>query len=83
MTDPFALAFPDALVEAIARRVLELQAEQTQAPATLLTVDEAAERLRCKPKRVYDLKSQGRIGFVNDGRRVLIPASEIDRYLGA
>lgn len=56
----FALDFPPDLVEAIARRAAELLREQhhPQVPDYLAT-GEAADYLRCKPQRVFDLVSQG------------------------
>lgn len=77
-----ALSVPDDLVETIARRAAELVA----APPPLdpfLTVDEAGEYLRCKPKRIYDLCSQRRIDYVKDGSRTLIRRSDLDAYLEA
>ena len=47
----------------------------------LLSVAEAAEYLRCKPKRIYDLCSQGRLPFEKDGSRTLIRRRSIDAYL--
>ena len=47
----------------------------------LLTVAEAAEYLRCKRKRIYDLCSQGRLPFEKDGSRTLIRRKSIDAYL--
>lgn len=47
----------------------------------LLTVPEAAEYLRCKPKRIYDLCSQGRLPFEKDGSRTLVRRRSIDAYL--
>lgn len=73
------LDFPDDLVEAIAERVAERIG--TAAPSPLLTVEEAAEVLRCRPKRIYDLTSQRRLEFVKDGSRTLIRRSAIDDYL--
>lgn len=46
-----------------------------------LTVDEAADYLRCKPKRVYDLLSQQRLPRHKDGSRVLLHRAELDAYL--
>src|SRR5688572_25574547 len=63
-----SLAVPEDLVERIAERAAELLAErQCPAEPELLTVDEAAELLRCKRQRVYDLVSQGRLPHLKDG----------------
>lgn len=74
------LDFPDELVEAIATRVAELTGTGSR-PSPLMTVVEAAEYLRCQPKRVYDLTSQRRIDFVKDGSRTLIRRDALDKYL--
>lgn len=74
------LDVPDALVEAVAARVAELLTTATTT-SDLLTVTEAAEYLRCAPKRVYDLTSQRRLDFVKDGSRTLIRREAIDKYL--
>lgn len=73
------LDFPDELVEAIATRVAEMVGTGKVSP--LMTVTEAADYLRCQPKRVYDLTSQRRIDFVKDGSRVLVRREALDRYL--
>lgn len=74
------LNVPDELVEAIAERVAE-RLGAGAAPSPLLTVDEAADYLRCGRKRIYDLTSQRRIAHLKDGSRTLIRRDELDRYL--
>ncbi len=81
---PLTLELPPALVEAVAARVAELLAErEPPAAAELLTVDEAAELLRSKRQRVYDLVSQGRLPCLRDGSRLLFRRAELLEYLGA
>ena len=46
-----------------------------------LTVEEAAEYLRCKKRRIYDLTSQERLTAVKDGSRNLYARTELDRHL--
>ncbi len=77
------LAVPDELLDAIAGRVAELLAPLIAAPAVSpwMAVGEAADYLRCKPKRVYDLISQRRIPVHRDGGRVLLRRDELDRYV--
>lgn len=80
------LVIPPALLESIARRVLELMAEQGRLaePATVsefMTVEEAADYLRCSRQRVYDLVSSRRLPKYRDGTRVLLKRSDIDAYL--
>ena len=45
------------------------------------TVAEAAEYLRCKPQRIYDLRSSGRLPRHGDGSRVLIRRADLDAHL--
>jgi excisionase family DNA binding protein len=75
----------DDLVERVATRVAELLAERMASGSTAappcLDVDQAAEYLRCKPKRIYDLVSQGRLPTHRDGTRLLFRREELDSYL--
>ena len=80
----------DALADLVAERLAEkLAAEEGEAraatppdsPDRLLTVAEAAEYLRAKPQRIYDLIGQGRLEVERDGNRVLIRKAVIDRHL--
>ncbi len=75
---------PAELLDEIARRVVDLLHDRTSDPAPSspwLSVAEAAEYLRCKPKRVYDLVSQQRLPGHHDGGRLLLRRDEIDIYL--
>lgn len=78
------LLSPD-LLEVIAERVAELLAKQAPAaePDPYLTVDQAAEYLACKPKRIYDLCSQHRVDCLKDGSRTLLRRADLDAYLKA
>lgn len=82
-----AVPLPADLVERIAERAAELVLERLDASATnggaseFLTIAEAAEVLRAKPQRVYDLCSEGRLTRHKDGSRVLIRRAEIVAYL--
>ena len=76
------LDITDELVERIAERAAELiAASEAPEPTPYLSVEEAAEYLRCKPKRVYDLCSQRRIPFVKDGSRTLLRRTDLAAYL--
>ena len=77
------MADPDLLVEAVARRVVELLGEQRQdaEPEPYLGVEDAARYLACGRQRIYDLHSQGRIRCIKDGSRLLTRRSWIDDYL--
>lgn len=79
-----ALPIPDAWLEAVAERAAVILAErQPEQPAAVpyLTVAEAAEYLRCTPKRIYDLTGQRRLPFVKDGTRTLLRRADLDAYL--
>ena len=74
----------EAIAEAAVPRVLErLAALEVEAieRSPYLTVEEAAERLRCSRQRVYDLLSSGRLTRLKDGARVLVRRDEVDAYL--
>jgi excisionase family DNA binding protein len=71
----------DALAIAIADRLAP--PVPAQGASDFLTVAEAAEFLRAKPQRVYDLLSDGRLTRYRDGRRVLIARDELHAYLRA
>jgi excisionase family DNA binding protein len=47
-----------------------------------MTVQEAAEFLRCPRQRIYDLLSQGRLSRFKDGRRTLVSRAEVARWVG-
>lgn len=79
---------PPALFESIARRVVEILAEEGRAnvPASLpefLNVDETAEYLRCNRQRVYDLLSSRRLPRCKDGARVLVRRTDLDAYIAS
>jgi excisionase family DNA binding protein len=75
----------DVLVERIASRVGEHVAlgAAPSCSSPWLSVEEAAEHLRCKPKRLYDLVSQQRVPVHRDGSRLLFHRDELDGYLRA
>ena len=54
---------------------------KTSQQSDWLTVEEAAEYLRCKKRRIYDLTSQERLTAVKDGSRNLYARTELDRHL--
>jgi excisionase family DNA binding protein len=78
------------LVEELALRVADRAEEilrerytsaAVESESDYLSVTEAAELLRAKPQRVYDLLSDGRLTRHKDGARVLIARAEIETYL--
>jgi excisionase family DNA binding protein len=74
----------DPLATAIAALVAATRATSPQAsapPQTLLTVDEAAEKLRVSRSLIYGQMRDGRLRGIKIGRRRLIPASEVERLI--
>jgi excisionase family DNA binding protein len=53
-----------------------------EASTRWLTVDQAAEYIGAKPKRIYDLRSSGRLSRTGDGSRVLVDRQELDDLIG-
>jgi excisionase family DNA binding protein len=51
------------------------------ADADLLTVSEAAERLRISTGLAYELIRQERLPHVHLGRRVLVPVAALDEWV--
>jgi excisionase family DNA binding protein len=85
---PLRLDVPTELVNAIAELVvprvlteLRARAIRREREGEYLTVVEAAERLRAKPQRVYDLLSAGRLRRYKDGARVLVKRADLDTYV--
>jgi excisionase family DNA binding protein len=75
------LSVPPEVVQTIADKVAECLAEQLQPGDPWLDVDEAAEYLRCKPQRIYDLVSLGELRPAKDGRRSLFKRAWLDEVL--
>lgn len=46
-----------------------------------LNVAEAADRLRCRKDRIYDLIALGKLHPRRDGRRVLLHRDDLDAYV--
>lgn len=59
----------------------EALAPAPSVPATgpYLTADEAAELLRCRRRRIYELVGDGRLARHGDGRRLLLRRDEVER----
>ena len=77
---------PDDVLEFVAERaaaiVLErLADEHRNGDSEFVSVAEAAELLRAKPQRIYDLLSDGRLSRHKDGSRVLVSRSELVAHL--
>ncbi|HWK28076.1 MAG TPA: helix-turn-helix domain-containing protein [Solirubrobacter sp.] len=83
-----SLTFPPDFARAVAEQLADVLIERgivggdaTTSP--YLTTDEAADYLRCKPQRIHDLTSQGRLRVCKDGSRSLFRREDLDLYLSA
>jgi hypothetical protein len=78
----------DEVVTRVAERVVELLSNAPDGPVPfdasrdLLSVREAALALRCKPRRIYDLRSSGRLPKTTEGGRAVVRRSDIDALVG-
>lgn len=70
---------PELVAELVAAVLAELGDREERSP--YMTVDEAAEHARCRPQRIYDLRSSGRLSRVRDGSRALVLRQELDALL--
>ena len=83
LSAPALDALLDELVDRLAERVaLRLEARDPQLEGELLSVPEAAHVLRCKPQRIYDLRSAGRLPRTVEGGRAVVRRSDLDRLIG-
>ena len=72
----------DEFVDRVADRVVRrLEAGNTSSHAELLSVPEAAAVLRCKPQRIYDLRSAGRLPRTVEGGRAVVRRSDLERLV--
>jgi excisionase family DNA binding protein len=86
VSDPLGFLSPEArqeLEEFVAALVDERlsAAGADRAEPELLTVEEAADRIRAKPQRIYDLVSEARLARHKDGSRLLISRRELDAWV--
>jgi excisionase family DNA binding protein len=65
----------------IAERAAALIPAGTPIVSPWLNVVEAAERLRCRKDRIYDLIALGKLHPRRDGRRVLLHRDDLDSYV--
>lgn len=80
--DSWSIPLPPGFIEALADQVAERLAERMAPPAEpYIDVDGAAEYIAAKPRRVYELREQGKLHAYEDGRRLLFRRSELDAYL--
>jgi excisionase family DNA binding protein len=85
--DPINFTIPDALVDLIAERVAAILAAKNgdarpEPSKRWLTIDEAADYIGSTRKRIYDLRSAGRLSRTGDGSRVLVNRQELDDLVG-
>lgn len=79
-----ALELNDQAIEAIARRVVELNgAHETATDTGYLDVSGAASFLACQPPRIYALVSAKRLPVHRDGSRLLFDRNELRAYVAA
>ena len=71
----------DEQLAEIARRAAALIPNDTDDVSPWLNVTDAAERLRCKKDRIYDLIALGKLHPRRDGRRVLLHRDDLDSYI--
>ncbi len=73
----------DEIVERVSERVARRLEAQSARPhdSDLLSVPEAAAVLRCKPQRVYDLRSAGRLPRTVEGGRAVVRRSDIEQLV--
>ena len=79
-----SLPVPVELLDALAERVAGLVVAQLAAPspsAEWLDVAGAADHLCCKPRRLHDLVSQGRVPHYREGGRLVFRRSELDEWI--
>ena len=48
----------------------------------VIAIDEAADYIGSTRKRIYDLRSAGRLSRTGDGSRVLVDRQELDDLIG-
>jgi excisionase family DNA binding protein len=73
----------DEFVDRVADRVVcRLEARESQPQTELLSVPEAAEVLRCKPQRIYEMRSAGRLPRTVEGGRAVVRRSDLERLVG-
>ena len=83
-SDPYNLPIPAELVDVIAAKVAAILEPRLApaAPKRWLTIDEAADYIGSTRKRIYDLRSAGRLSRTGDGSRVLVDRQELDDLIG-
>ena len=74
--------FVDRVADRLAQRLEERELwTPLREQCELLSVAEAAEMLRCKPQRVYDLRSAGRLPRTTEGGRAVVRRADLKRLV--
>jgi excisionase family DNA binding protein len=79
-----SLELPEAVLDQLARRVVELigDTSQSESGSPWLSAREAAEYLRWPLKRIYNLTAARAIPHHRQGGRLVFNREELDRWLG-
>lgn len=75
------LSIPPESIEAIAQRAAAIARElelEANPPSPYMSIEQAAEFLCCKTKRIYDLRSSGRLRRFSEGGRALVLRAELE-----
>ena len=83
MTEPITLTLPGNVIDALAARIVacvtaEIGGVKGVALPVYFTNDEAADYLRCKPQRIYDLVSERKLPVLKEGSRSLYRREHLD-----
>jgi excisionase family DNA binding protein len=76
-----AVVLTDAQLAEIARQAAAFLPAPEPIASPWLNVSDAAERLRCRKDRIYDLIALGKLHPRRDGRRVLLYRDDLDAYI--
>ena len=76
-----AIPLSSGEIDQLADRIADALAEKMENQEPYLSVEQAADYLAAKPKRLYDLAESGRLHTYRDGRRLLFRREDLDRYL--
>lgn len=71
----------DEQLAEIARHAAALIPSADPPVSPWLNVTDAAQRLRCRKDRIYDLIALGKLHPRRDGRRVLLHRDDLDAYI--
>ncbi|UTI62229.1 helix-turn-helix domain-containing protein [Paraconexibacter antarcticus] len=81
IVDAFLSSLDDEALDRLATLLAPRLKPEGEPTSPWLTPDEAAARLRCARKRVYELVAADRLPSHRDGRRLLFHRDELDAYL--